>query len=66
MTKIQEAKEALFQQATVCSSFCRKGKGLPTTPLNDDIQQNIISKKYYNKIIYQSITPQSLYLSWLL
>jgi hypothetical protein len=45
MTKPQEAhQEALFQQATVSSSFCRKG--LPTTPWIDAIQQNIISKKY--------------------
>jgi hypothetical protein len=44
MTKPQEAQEALFQQAAVSSSFCRKG--LPTTPWIDDIQQNIISKKY--------------------
>jgi hypothetical protein len=65
MTKPQEAEEALFQQAAVSSSFCRK-KGYPTTPWIDAIQHNIIVKKYYNKIIYQSITHQSLNLSWLL
>jgi hypothetical protein len=43
MTKPQ-AQEALFQQAAVSSSFCRKE--LPTTAWIDDIQQNIISKKY--------------------
>jgi hypothetical protein len=64
ITKPQEAKEALFQQAAVSSSFCRK-KGLPTTPWIDAIQQNIMSKKYYNKIIYQSITLQSYNLSLL-
>jgi hypothetical protein len=36
MTKIQEAKEALFQQAAVSSCFCKKW--LPTTPWIDDIQ----------------------------
>jgi hypothetical protein len=56
MTKSQEAQEALFQQAAVSSSFCRKG--LPTTPWIDAIQQNIISKKY--------ITCPSVNLSWLL
>jgi hypothetical protein len=66
MTKIQEAKEeALFQQAAVSSPFCKK-KWLHTTPWVDAIQQNTISKKYYNKIISQSITLQSLNLSWLL
>jgi hypothetical protein len=65
MTKPQEAQEALFQQAAVSSSFfCRKG--LPTTPWIDAIQQNIISKKYQNKRIYQSITRPSVNLSWLL
>jgi hypothetical protein len=64
MTKIQEAKKALFQQAAVSSSFYRKG--LPTIPWIDAIQLNISSKKYYSKIIYQSITRQSLNLRWLL
>jgi hypothetical protein len=64
-TNPQEAEEALFQQAAVSSSLYRKG--LPTTPWNDAIQQNNISKKNLNKIIYQSITRQSsLHLSWLL
>jgi hypothetical protein len=58
MTKIQEAKEALFQQAAVCSCFCKKW--LPTTPWVDAIQQNTVSKKYYNNIVSQSITLQSL------
>jgi hypothetical protein len=61
MTKPQEAKEALFQQAAVSSSLCRKG--IPTTSWIDEFQQNIISKKYNNKIIYQSITSPSLNLS---
>jgi hypothetical protein len=64
MTKIQETKEALFQQATISSSFCNKW--LHTTPWVDAIQQNTIIKKCYNKIISQSITLQSLNLSWLL
>jgi hypothetical protein len=54
MTKIQEAKEAFFQQAAVSSCFCKKW--LPTTPWVDSIQQNTIGKKYNNKIISQSIT----------
>jgi hypothetical protein len=64
MTKIQEAKEALFQQAAVSSSFCKKW--LPTTLWIDAIQQNTISEKYFNKLISQSITLQSINHSWLL
>jgi hypothetical protein len=50
MTKPQEAQEALFQQAAVSSSFCRKG--LPTTPWIGAIQQNNVSKKYYNRLFH--------------